>query len=78
MKRKMLPTLRVGNRLKVLLPRAGIKPARHCNNQMAGTDETTVPRFGSTNTVGLLPLPLKLNMPMMLPAVASKEPPPIR
>src|SRR5436190_22701495 len=30
------------------------------------------------NTFGLLPAPLKLNMPMMLPAVASNEPPPRR
>src|SRR5579863_9942524 len=67
-----------GGAVKSIQPASVIRRGCSGNNQIAGTDATGVPRFGSTNSVGLLPAPPKLNMPLMLPAVASNEPPPRR
>src|SRR5690242_14525620 len=51
---------------------------RHERAQIAGGAESFVPRFGSRYSGGVLPAPAKSNRFMMLPALASNEPPPRR
>lgn len=48
-------------------------------DQVVGAAGSFVPRFGSRKSVrGAVTFCVKSNMFMMLPAVASKDPPPIR